>query len=157
MTNIATITDVFNLTGAVVTDVEISQAQGLIESLTGLVLDPEDTDLYPWPPEDINSRRLRDQRLVRNAVCYQTVWMKEHPDVFARMSATSLSQDGLSVSVDHEDAWMVAPLARRTLSGTSWSGDRTTHTSRPRRPFTMDQFTWNDDHPWYPSVRGPRR
>jgi hypothetical protein len=108
MTNWATIADVFDLTGETVTDVDISKAQGIL-----FLFAETTTDAIP-------NTSPKNLRLLKQATAYQTVWMAEHPDVFTNVDVTSYSQDGASNTQAHENAALLAPLARRCIKRLSW-------------------------------------
>jgi hypothetical protein len=111
----ATAEDVQTLTGKVVQDSDIQQAEGAIALLSAIgraaLLD-----------STILSTRNLDW--LRMASAYQTAWLVEQPDYFSRMDVSQMTQDGTSATLK-ADALVLAPLARRCLKRLSWRGVRT--------------------------------
>jgi hypothetical protein len=106
----ATVDDVKNLTRIVVTADDIEPAQAIIELFAGTTTEASDRGL-------LSSLNLR---MLRWAVAYQAAWMSQHPDVFTNVDVTQVSQDGVSATLGHENANLVAPLAQRCLRRLSW-------------------------------------
>lgn len=129
---------VYDLTGATVTQDDIVRAQFLIETISGAVLDSESEDYV---------LSASDERKCRSALVFQTAWMIEQVDVNSRMDVNSLSQDGVSVSANDGLTFVLAPLARRALSQCSWAGQKSVSTRHGRRGF---DFTVDDCHEWKP-------
>lgn len=98
------------LTGIEVTEDDLFQAQAIIELISGVTLDASDQGL-------ISGRNLR---MLTYAVCYEAVFVKDHPDLFTAADTTSWSQDGVSAEPAHENAALLAPLAHRCLKRLSW-------------------------------------
>ena len=116
MTNWATTADVSALTGVSVTDAEISTAQGIIGLFAEVTPDAafdEDGD----PTGMISPKNLR---LLKMATAYQTVWMRERPDIFTSVDVSSYSEDGLSATHANTTAALLAPLARRAVYRLTW-------------------------------------
>lgn len=64
----------------------------------------------------------RDAGLLASATAYQAVWVAEHPDLLSAADVDSVSQDGASAHFAHDDARLLAPMARRCLHRLSWRG-----------------------------------
>lgn len=109
----ATIADVQDLTGKIVTQAQRDQAVATLELHIGLIEAVE--------REDITAR---DRYWLKLATCYQTAWLKAQPDLFERNDVASASQDGESANF-RPDAHTLAPLARKAIKRLSWRGPRT--------------------------------
>jgi hypothetical protein len=105
---VATPEDVANLTGAVVTEPQLIQAQGLVEVSCG----------RPW--ETWANASTIDRRKLKLAVVYQSAWMLAHPEAFTSLDATSFSQLDQSVTVRDSDSLTLSPLAKKLLRRLSW-------------------------------------
>lgn len=103
----ATIPNVSTYTGVPVSIEELSQAQAIIELFCGVTEDAEITG-------------AKNLRLLRLAVAYQAAWITAHSDVFTNIDITSMQQDGVNFSVSHDNAGLLAPLAKRALVRLSW-------------------------------------
>lgn len=112
MTNWASVADVLAYTGAVVTDLQIGVAQGVIDIYAQVT--PDTTD--PISP--------RDLRLLKQALAYQTVWQANQVDLITRTDVSQVNQDGLSFTPAHSEALILAPLASRCLARVSWRQPR---------------------------------
>lgn len=104
----ATAAEVLALTGQVVTDAQILQAQDIIELFSGTTFLATD-NIGPT-----NLRRLN------RAVAYQSVWAKLHPDIYTAVDVDTVSQEGASYTPGHENAALLAPLADRHLRRLTW-------------------------------------
>ncbi|WP_018502990.1 hypothetical protein [Parafrankia discariae] len=118
----ATTADVAALTGVTVTDALLAQAQGVIDIHAGRT----------WA-DDLTRVGDRDRSWLALAVAYQAAWMAAQIDLFSRTEVTAVNQDGMQYSPGHEDAMVLAPLARRSLRRLSWRRSRSVRV-RPRRP-----------------------
>lgn len=114
MTDWATAQDVQSLTGKVVDDLVVLQAQAVIELTSGGRVASLDSTL-------LSTRNLD---WLRRAVSYQAAWMVDQPDLFTRMDVSTMSQDGASATI-RRDGLVLAPLARHCLKRLSWRGMRT--------------------------------
>jgi hypothetical protein len=103
---------VLSLTGVTVTDAQLIQAQGVIET---------HVDIDPANPGDHLSARDRE-RLVK-AHAYQAGWMFDKIDLFSRTDISQISQDGVSVTYANPDAVELGPLAKRNIDQLSWNQD----------------------------------
>lgn len=109
MTDWATVSDVNDIVGLVVTDQEILRAQATLETITGLIADVDRPDITD-----------RDRHFLKLMTCYQVAFMKDNPDLFSRADVTSASQDGQSASFRNVDSHLFAPLARKAYRRLSW-------------------------------------
>jgi hypothetical protein len=108
------------LIGETVTDADIARAQPVIELYSGTSPDAD---------ADHTARTLR---ALEYAVSYQAAWMATQIDTTARMDVSTLSQDGVSLTPAHEDAQLLAPLAKRWLDRLPWRRSRSVWTgSKP--------------------------
>lgn len=112
----ATIADVSNLTGSVVTDAQLSQANAVIELHSGRV--------YSLAHANTGAR---DLEWMRRACAYQAAWMLSQPDMFSRMDITSV---GSGVGLK-EKGLVLAPLAKQALNRVSWLKSRSLHVRSP--------------------------
>ena len=143
MTNWATATDVDTYTGITATDAEVLRAQALIELFSGTTTDASDDGL-------ISTRNLRHLKM---AVAYQAAWMTMHPDVFTNVDLNNISQDGVSATMQHDNAALLAPLALRCLRRLSWWN--APHRAHKRFPASVntgnrDSAVGDDNIPWAP-------
>jgi len=63
-------------------------------------------------------------RLLKMAVAYQAAWMTQHPDLFTHTDIQSINQDGIFYVHQHENSYLLAPMARRALKRLSWMRNR---------------------------------
>lgn len=103
----ATVLDVNTYTNSTVSQEDIEQAQAIIELFSGTT---EDADI-------VGTKNLR---LLRMAVAYQAAWLTAHPDAFTNIDITSMQQDGVNFTNAHDNAGILAPLAKRCLDRLSW-------------------------------------
>ncbi len=103
----ASTTDVSDITGVTVTDVQLAQAQAAIEVFSGR--------MYP------DSERLRARDLY---------WLG------TRLDATQIQQDQVSTTLAG-DGLVLAPMATRALRRVSWMRSRTIHVRAPIEGFGL--------------------
>lgn len=120
----ATTSDVATYTGISVTAAQVEQAQALVEIFADVTEDASEGGL-------IAEKNLR---LLKLAVAYQTAWITAHPDAFTNLDASSVSQDQVSANLRHENALILAPLAKRCIDRLSWKRNRALRI-RPRAQF----------------------
>jgi hypothetical protein len=123
MASIVTAADVLNRAGATVTDAQIAQAQGLVELFTGYDLSTVD-----WSTVQVTF--ARDQRKLRQAVCYQAAFIAAHPDVFTSADVETSTADGASQSGPQMWA-QIAPLARIAMRKLSKNRSRSVKVEGP--------------------------
>lgn len=157
MTNWATTSDVYNLTGETVEDVDINKAQGIIDLFSEVTSESALTE----DGESTGQISPKNLRYLRQATAYQTVWMLQHPDVFTNVDYSTFSEDGLSATNTHSNAQILAPLATRALRRLTWLRPNRSLRVRPRLdPSRM--YDWNtrtdrdsavadDDRYWTPT------
>jgi hypothetical protein len=114
----ATPQQVTDITGATVSDVQLSQAQASIEMFSNRI--------YP----DADRMRTRDLYWLRMAVAYQAAWMLGQFDLHTRMDANQVQQDGIVASLDPR-AMSLGPEAKAALQRCSWMRSRTIHVRSP--------------------------
>jgi hypothetical protein len=122
MTDWATTGDVATYTGLTATAAQVAQAQAVVEIFA-------DTT----PAATISEKNLR---LLKQAVAYQAGWITQHPDAFTNMDVTSVSQDQVSATFRHDNAGILAPLAKRCIDRLSWKRMRPVRLSRNRWPLS---------------------
>jgi hypothetical protein len=101
---------VSSLTGVTVTDDNMSQAQGIINSETGV---------YPEAlPEDL---KAMDKIRLTDALAYEAAWVAGKIDLFAESTVKNVSQDGVQADYPSELSQYLAPLALVCLKRLSWN------------------------------------
>jgi hypothetical protein len=115
----ATAADVASLTGATVTDPQLTQANAAIELHAGR--------LYV---DAVTRTGTRDIEWMRRACAYQAAWMLAQPDMFTRLEMQAISATGRPVPII-ASALTLAPLARRALNRVSWFRSRSLHVRSP--------------------------
>jgi hypothetical protein len=110
----ATTSDVATYTGLNVTAAQVEQAQGVIELFADVTESASDEGF-------ISEKNLR---LLKQAVAYQAAWITQHPDWALNLDASSVSQDQVSATLRHENALILAPLAKRCIDRLSWRRNR---------------------------------
>lgn len=137
------------LTGVTLTDANVAVAQPIIEIFAGTTQDAD-------PDQSV-----RTLRLLRYAVSYQAAWQLNQIDVLTRTDVSALSQDGMSTTPGHEDALVLAPLAKRCLDQLPWRRSRSVQVGPPPGAGAPDQLDLarlnvvreqddEDAHPWLP-------
>jgi hypothetical protein len=58
------------------------------------------------------------------ATAYQAAWITDHPDLFTHTDIQSINQDGIFYVHQHENSYLIAPMARRALRRLSWMRQR---------------------------------
>lgn len=137
----ASISDVASKTGVTPTETQRSIAVGVLETVTGLIEEVERPGISD-----------RDRYFLKLATCYQTAFVVDNPDLFARADVTSASQDGESATFRNPDAHLLAPLARKAIRRLSWRGLRALRPgggTDPKTPST-DLDALDDRLPWSP-------
>jgi len=113
----ASIADTQSITKTTVDQDTLDAAQFLIEIFTDTTEDSSDRGL-------ISTKNLR---LLRGAVAYQAAWMTAHPDQFTNADFESFQMDGLSVTRNHANSGLLAPMAKRCIDRLSWKRNRNTY------------------------------
>lgn len=108
----ATTGEVLTYTGIEVSEAELQQAQFIVELFSDATEDAND---------NISSKNLR---FLKMAVAYQAAFMTEHPDLFTHVDVSTMLQDGLQFVRGHENAFLLAPFARRAINRLSWKRNR---------------------------------
>lgn len=119
---------VLELTGTAVSDAQLLQAQGVIETF-------EDVD--PDAPGDHLS--VRDRGRLEAATAWQAGWMFEQIQVVTRTDVASLTQDGQTIVYAHPDAVVLAPLAKRSIDRLSWNASGAVAPRRRGRYANIDE------------------
>lgn len=107
-----------SITGVVVTEAHLAQAQGHIELFSGV------TEDY--------AVKARDVRYLRMAVAYQAAFVKGQIDLATRTDVSSVTQDEMSLVYANQEAPVLGPLARHALKRLSWKTNRSVRTPRPQ-------------------------
>jgi len=119
----ATEAETLTYTGITVTSAEIEQAQAIVELFADTSIEASDAGL-------ISSKNLR---FLKMAVAYQAAWITEHPDLFTHVDVSTMLQDGLQFVAGHENAFVLAPFARRSINRLSWKRNRSIRARRSKR------------------------
>lgn len=126
----ATTGEVLTYTGITVTEAEIQQAQFMVEMFADVTEDAI-----------VSTKNLR---FLKMATAYQAAWITEHPDLFTHVDVSTMLQDGLQFTRGHENATLLAPMARRAINRLSWRRNRSIKI-RPSKRRTMkglQQIEW---------------
>ena len=148
----ATTTDVTTYTGATATAAQLEQAQAVVEIFADTTTDASDAGT-------ISSKNLR---LLKLAVAYQTAWMIQHPDAFTNIDITQVQQDGVVATMQHNNALVLAPMAKRCIDRLSWRRIRSLRIGPmsdsggriPRRMNTTNAVADDNDPRWRPLDTG---
>jgi hypothetical protein len=114
----ATPQQVIDLTGVSVTDVQLTQAQGSIETFSNRIY------------ADTARIRTRDVYWLGRAVAYQAAWEVGQFDLNTRLDASQVQQDGVVASLNNT-AMTLGPRAKQALQRCSWMRGRTIHVRSP--------------------------
>jgi len=109
MPNWITETEAQDITGEVLSDAQITKAQIIIDSFSGVTTDVPQADL-----------RDRDLLALKRATALQAAWMLRNPDVLTRWDSRKLTQSGVAVEFESADGMILAPLAKRWLKRLAW-------------------------------------
>lgn len=115
----ATTDDVEDVTGSTVTSGELSRAQAVVELFVGRT-----------PAADDQPTRAVDLHWLKQAVCWQAVWLKDQPGYNSRSSFSDMAQDGFQLSVGARHDLHLAPLAARAIKNLTWMSSRSIEISR---------------------------
>lgn len=144
----ATTSDVATYAGATATAAQVEQAQALVEVFADTTTDASDAG-------NISPKNLR---LLELAVAYQAGWIIQHPDVFTNIDVSQVQQDGVVATMQHNNALVLAPMAKRCIDRLSWRRTRSLRigpmasagTGIPRR-MNITSATADDNDPrWRP-------
>jgi hypothetical protein len=110
------------LTWATLTDVQVYPDSDLVTA-GHLTLAEDDISSHTGilPTAEVHDR---DATWLQKAVCHQAIWLAGQPGNQERTSVTSVSQDGMSVTLQDATAVILAPRARRAVKNLSWMGTR---------------------------------
>jgi hypothetical protein len=111
----AQLADVLALTGVTVTQLQLTNANVIIEVFSRRVYGIANT-----------RTGSRDLEWMKRAVAYQAAWMQGQPDFFTRLDVTTITEGRKSIGLK-EQTLMVAPMARMALSRVSWQKTRSVH------------------------------
>lgn len=115
----ASVRDVAGLTGVVVTQQQLLQANAMVELRAGRT--------YLLSATRVGRG---DTEWLRRAVAYQAAWLPGQPDAFQRMDLVQLSASGRGGTLT-PTAIGLAPLARWALGRVSWLRSRSVHVRSP--------------------------
>lgn len=123
--------------GDTVEQTHVDLADLVITTKAGIIFDEEFT---------IDSLSRVDRYWLRRAVAFESAWLRDHPDLLARLQSHSMSTDGDEISVDDDGMW-IAPLARWSLMRTSTFGSRSVQVATPAEqlpavPADVSEIGW---------------
>lgn len=104
----ATISETLAYTRISVSQEDLDVAQGMIELFA---------DVTYGQNAQMSTKNLR---LLKMAVAYQAAWITQHPDLFTHTDIQSINQDGIFYVHQHENSYLLAPMARRAIKRLSW-------------------------------------
>ncbi len=104
----ASISETLAYTRISVSQEGLDAAQFMVELFADVVYDQS---------ANISTKNLR---LLKMAVAYQAAWMVDHPDLFTHTDIQSINQDGIFYVQQHQNAYLLAPMARRAINRLSW-------------------------------------
>lgn len=144
MTAWATADDVLDVTGREATAENLALARTMIALISGTTEAASDNDLIAG----------RNLNLLKQAVCFQAVWLDSHPDVLDAMDVQGISQDGLSAQYASAHAHLYAPLAMMCIRRLSWKKAplrvrRGGYAGQPNRG-NRDSAVADDAYEWTP-------
>lgn len=126
----ATIGETLTYTGISVSQDNLNAAQAMIELFADVIYDQTvDGDGNAL----IGAKNLR---LLKMATAYQAAWITDHPDLFTHTDIQSINQDGIFYVHQHENSYVLAPMARRALKRLSWMRNKNIRI-RPSRNRTV--------------------
>lgn len=140
--------DVVTVTGRETTAPSLALAHTMVELFAGAVDTTDDED----DPQLITNTNLRR---LRNAVCFQAVWLDTHPDAIDAMDVEGVSQDGLNATYANANAHLLAPLAKRFIDRLSWRTQgirirRSARTVTASNRGNRDSAVADDAYEWSP-------
>lgn len=152
MTTWASATDVITFTGITVSSGQLEQAQAVIEMFADTTSDASDAG-------NIAPKNLR---LLKLATAYQAAWITQHPDAFTNIDLSNFNQDQVSGTLRHDNALVLAPLAKRAIDRLSWKriralriGPRGGYGRIPRTMNLTSAVADDNDPRWRPLGGGP--
>lgn len=148
----ATTSDVATYTGTTATAAQVEQAQAMVEVFADTTEDASDAG-------GISPKNLR---LLKLAVAYQTAWMIQHPDAFTNIDVSQVQQDGVVATMQHNNALVLAPMAKRCIDRLSWRRIRSLRigpmrgagSGIPRRMNLTSAVRDDNDPRWQPLDEG---
>lgn len=106
----ATLDDVLDVTGREATAENLALARTMVAIEAGATEAASDNQLIAG----------RNLNLLKQAVCFQAVWLDSHPDVLDAMDVQGVSQDGLNAQYANATAHLYAPMAIKCIRRLSW-------------------------------------
>lgn len=111
----ASISETQSYTGIAVSQDHLNMAQGMVELFSDVIYN-QTIDVSGAPL--IGAKNLR---LLKMATAYQAAWITDHPDLFTHTDIQSINQDGIFYVHQHENSYLLAPMARRAIKRLSWN------------------------------------
>ncbi|MFD9464374.1 hypothetical protein [Streptomyces sp. NPDC060027] len=144
----ATTSDVITYAGQNATAAQVEQAQALVEVFADTTEDASDA----------GNIRPKNLRLLKLAVAYQAAWITQHPDAFTNIDVSQVQQDGVVATMQHNNALVLAPMAKRCIDRLSWRRTRALRIGRmagagsgiPRRMNLTSVDADDNDPRWRP-------
>lgn len=136
----ATPTEVFDISGELVTVPQLKLAQGVVALHVGRT------------PLADDAASPRDLYWLKQATAWQAAWQKDQPGYTSRSLVQRVQQDGAGFDYAGQAAVSLAPLAIRAIRNLSWIGGHRV-LSLGDAPVGLAAFNVeasDDQHPWRP-------
>lgn len=135
----ATVADVQNITGRVVTSETLAVASSIISTFSGADVE--------MPTVSITAV---DRRHLKRATAWQAIWIPTKPGLTTdRENAESVTSDSQAIVKGGREDWLLAPLARRELLSLSWVGTRSVLLRGPRKNTSWNFLSEESDPAWF--------
>lgn len=141
----ATVSDVVGITGEIVTNAQLLDAQEVIQIFSGRTTSTPRESIKP-----------RDQSTLKKAVAWQAVWQRRQPGYKERHWIKEIVQDGTNIvyigSSEPANPAMVAlaPLAARAIKNLSWMSGNSIRFRSPddalATGLSAEEYRRNDEH-----------
>jgi len=130
----ASIPETATYTGITVSQTQLDIAQFMVELFADVVY------------EQTGNLSVKNARLLKMAVAYQAAWVTDHPDLFTHVDITTMNQDGIFYVQRNENAYVLAPMAKRAISRLSWKRNRSIKVRPSTRRIVSKQFVDASDY-----------
>jgi hypothetical protein len=130
----ATIGETLTYTGISVSQDNLDAAQAMIELFADVIYNQT---------VDASGGALigaKNLRLLKMATAYQAAWITDHPDLFTHTDIQSINQDGIFYVHQHENSYVLAPMARRAMKRLSWMRNKNIRIRPSSRRLTVRRF-----------------
>lgn len=135
----ATVAEVQNITGKVVTEETLALASSVVSTFSGADVEA--------PADSITNV---DRRHLKRATAWQAIWMPTKPGLTTdRENAASVTSDTQAIVREDRADNLLAPLARRELVSLSWVGTRSAIVRGPRVTANRNFLNESSDPAWF--------